>query len=340
MHKALVAISALFPFAAYGSNATVTCGGVNDTSQINAALAQGGDIYIQPGVCAISNSLQMFVSGTKLSGGGQNVTVIKALAPDAFNFLLIGNKPTAKGNGASNISVSALTLDGSATQGDDITSHSIGVVVASQTANTRISNVEIRNMGQSGMAIHGSHVVVSKSYVHDNFHSGIYVTGVLNAFGASPQYFFADSETISGNTVINNSREHPQGWDKTHPGQIIWDGIDLDPKHSNVTLSGNIVSQNDILILDNTSGSDFSGPDTVKNNKVSGSLLSGIRVQYKIQGFTVQGNTLSDDLQKSIAVGGNAQNGVISGNFVTNGGGGIVTASTTKNVQIYGNTVK
>lgn len=322
-------------FGAAGARAAVSCDGRGDAAAaLNAALAAGGTVRIAQGVCLLSGSL-VIPSSTDLSGAGIGRTVLRAARGGAFNVIELRD-------GAGNVAISNLTVDGSADAGGTVPHQSSGVLVPPGSSNVRLQAIEAENAADNGIDISGSHVDVTDSVVHHNWHNGIYVIGRGHGPGAGRARFIR----ILRNRVSDNSLARPPG----STGKTF-DGIDLDPRHGDCLVDGNTVIDNDIILLDH--GALPSGPDQVSNNTISdphltvvnGAGAAGIDVADNIDGFRLTGNRILGVRHFGIIVGGRARNGLISGNTIRDttaegillrGGRG---AEGPRNIQITGNAV-
>ncbi len=293
--------------------AAVACeSGSDSTAMLNRAVAAGGEVRIAAGICRLSGSL-MVPSNTTLMGAGIGKTVLRAARGGAFNVVQIGGGTLAPGS--TNVTISGLTIDGSATAGGAVPHESSGVLVSPASSDVRMRGIEVRNAADNGIDISGSRVDVTDSLVHDNWHNGIYVMGRGTADGSGRGY--ASYVRILRNRVSRNSLQQPPG---TAPK--TWDGIDLDPRHAYCVVDGNVLEDNDILLLD--PGPRYSGPDQVSNNTITDPGLTlvdasggdGIDVAGRIDGFRITGNRILGVRHFGIIVGGPARNGLISSNVI------------------------
>ena len=292
--------------------ATVACDGRGDAAaMLNRAVAAGGRVQIGPGLCLMSGSL-MVPSRTTLAGAGIGRTVLRATQGGAFNVIQVGGGTQA--DGSTDVDISGLTVDGGAHAGGAVPHRSDGVLVPFGSSNVVLHGIEAVNAADSGIDISGSHVDVTDSVVHHNWHNGIYVIG-LGPKDAGPAR--ATYIRILRNRVSDNGLAVPPGTSRK-----TFDGIDLDPRHGNCLVDGNTVTDNDILLLDH--GSPPSGPDQVSNNTitdpgltvVNGAGAAGVDVADNIDGFRLTGNRILGVRHFGIIVGGRARNGVISGNVI------------------------
>ncbi len=292
---------------------TVRCDGVGDAAAaLNRAVAPGGKVQIGPGTCMMSGSL-MLPSGVTLSGAGIGKTILRALQGGAFNVIQIGGGTPA--SGSTDVDVSGLTVDGAANAGGKVAHESDGVLVPHGSSNVRVHDMEVENAADNGIDVSGSHVDVTDNLVHDNWHNGIYVIGRGGKNGPGPVR--AEYVRILRNRVSDNSRAAPLG-----TAAKTFDGIDLDPRHANCLVAGNILEDNDIILLDH--GDVPSGPDQVSNNTITDPRLTvvngaggdGIDVADNIDGFRITGNRIQGVVHFGIIVGGRSRNGLISGNVI------------------------
>lgn len=320
----------------------VACDGVRDaTAALTGAVAAGGTVRIGPGLCLLSAGL-IVPSNTTLVGAGIGRTVLRATMGDAFNVIEIGNGP-GRQTGSHAVDVSGLTVDGGAQRGDTIGHHSDGILVRSASSGVMLHDLEVMNAGDNGIDVIGSHVDVTDSLVHDNFHNGIYVKGIGKPGGLHVAR--ASFVRILRNTVRHNSRAKAPGAHQRGEGHA-WDGIDVDPVSANVLIQGNTVDGNDIILLEHGQVVPWSGPFQVIDNLVENSNQSGIDVAGRIDGFQLTGNRIRNVSVFGIIVGGEAANGVIRGNVIqdTSGQGIMVRtapgASASQNIVIEDNTVQ
>ncbi len=311
------------------------CGAGDQAPAINARLAAGGTLRIGPGQCLIGSSLRL-PSGTTLTGAGMGRTIIKASPGNAFNMIEIGGGPGAARRAAAttNVAVSDLTLDGSADRGSTMPKGASGIMVWPAATNIRLEGLEITGNGNGGIYMMGHNATISGNLIHENWHNGIYVSGVFDSF--------AGPVTISGNTVRHNSLARAPGWGRTHPGEPAWDGIDCGPNHTGCDILNNTVIRNDIIVRDawTRHSHGWSGPDRIIGNTISDSNQSCIDVAAHIDGFEVRDNHVSNCAPDAINVVGMAKNGIVSGNVVTGAGrSGIAIRGTGSNIKVVDNRV-
>ena len=303
----------------------LTCDGVDDTAALNAALAQGGLVSIGPGTCALTSAIHILTSNTTLSGAGTAQTVLRNVTSAAFNLIEIGL--ASRVGQTSNVAVYQIGLVNNGHTSRTIPKRGNGIIAWTSSNHVEIHDVDVSGAGQAGIFVIGSYVQVFNSFVHDNQQNGIYVSGTGQpGVWARPASYI----TIYNNTVQHNSLRRAPG-SKPVTGLSAWDGIDADPCHFAVRILNNKVVENDILLLENGEVCTWSGNDEVRGNLVQNSVQSGIDVANRIKNFAIDGNTLVNDWNQSIVVGGVASNGVISGNTIK-GGGPIVVRTTTYNV--------
>ncbi len=316
--------------------AALRCGPGDQSAAINAGLTPGGALQIGPGICLLGDTIRM-PSGATLSGAGPGVTVLRALPGSApFNLIEVGPAPGAPAGAppVSRVRVSGLTLDGAAGAGSAAQKRGNGVMVWPGARGVQLADLEITGNGDNGLYLMGHDTAITHSRIHDNWHNGIYVSGIA-ASDAGPT-------TISGNTVQRNSLQRAAGWHQTHPGEHAWDGIDCGPNHTGCDIEGNTVLGNDIIVRDGGTAhsNGWSGHDRIIGNTVSGSGVACIDVAAHIDSFEVRQNHVGPCALDGILVVGAAQNGTVSGNVVDGAGhAGIAVRGVGRSISVVGNSV-
>ncbi len=317
------------------AGAVFQCGAGDQAPAINARLAAAGALQIAAGQCLLGSPLRL-PSGTTLIGAGMGRTILKGVPGATFNLIEIGGGPGAPGRSAAttNVDVSGFTLDGAAASGSTAPKGDSGIMVWPAASGIRLHGLEITGNGNGGIYMMGHNATISGNLIHENWHNGIYVSGVFDSF--------AGPVTISGNTVRRNSLARAPGWGRTHPGEPAWDGIDCGPNHTGCAILNNTVIQNDIIVRDawTRHSHGWSGPDQIIGNTISDSNQSCIDVAAHIDGFEVKDNHVSNCAPDAINVVGMAKNGIVSGNVVTGAGrSGIAIRGTGSDIRVVGNRV-
>ena len=300
------AILVLAALAAARPAAALTCDGRGDArAALNQALAAGGQVRLPAGLCLVSGSV--FVpSNTTVSGAGAGRTIIKSAVPTpSFPVVSIGHGTPR--NGAHDVDISALTVDGSARgrgAGDPN-----GLEVAYGSGHVRLHDLEVFGAGGNGISVGTSDVDVDANSVHDNQANGIYVIGKANIGGGAPVR--TERVRILRNRVSHNSRAG------LPPARPSWDGIDIDPITADCLVQGNTVTGNDIILFENAKRVPSSGGHRVVDNVVTGSVESGINVIGAIDGFQLLGNRMERIEGWGVVVNGPVRHGVIRGNVIT-----------------------
>ncbi len=217
---------------------------------------------------------------------------------------------------ASNTTISNMTLDGDNSSGlGGNVKFAAGVLVVSEyqttgvaSNNTHIKNMEIRHMGAAGIYISGISSKVTNNNIHDIEGNGIYITGT--------KYNRANGNIIggslwTGNTVSKVSLGLQIGAGKSY------DGIDIDPNADYNTVSYNVVSGDDIIVLDSYFSGQYSTGNIVDHNIIYNSLEAGIDISGEENSFQVTNNAVYQSAFVGITVNGPATGtNVIRGNVL------------------------
>ena len=306
--------------------AVLHCDGRTDNvTALNQGLVQGGLITLPSGVCMTSGTVRI-PANTTLVGAGVGTTIIRAF-PGMQSFTI-----WFKGK----VNISNLTVDGGATQ---IHYGAAAIDADLGSDGSVIHDLEVLNAGDMGIRVQSANVQVLRTYSHDNWKQGIYVVG------DQPTNTRVGGDSVVGNTLRNNVLGlNPLG----QPG----DGIDIDQLTQNVTVQGNTVYNNDIILTE-----DGSVPDKTGNTRATGHVVTGnasyngqkngVTLSGHIDAFTVSGNTIDNVTGFGVTVHGDSRGGRVINNTIdgaTSSGVNVapLTASSTAptGILISGNTIE
>lgn len=298
------------PAAAYAAPPAtpIACAGQDATAAINAVLLAGGHAALSAGTCLISAPLTPG-EGAVLSGAGMAAergpaTVLRA-ASGGFNMVDIGH-----GRRITAATVSALTIDAGAPRGGERHSGPVGegIMVWPDGSGVTIDRVEVKGAADDGVRFAGSDNVLENSYVHDNWHDGVFV----QSQNGRPVL----GNRIVANRVTYNSRELPPGWERTHPGEPAWDGINLGQRAGQTLIQNNLVVYNDIR--SNSRIAPVYGNQAI-GNTVQDSAQGCVAFGTGERAVVISGNIVRNCRPHSLAIGRGSQ-GSITGNTVVGGG--------------------
>lgn len=243
----------------------------DQTTTINNAMsalsgAGGGTYYLPKGSTTVSATLAVPANVTLWCAGvGATVISPNSTNPGFSVISITGNKGSVQ-----NCSINGTAIaDG--TRGSD------GIRILDGVHNAFVFNNEVYATADNGIEDNGVYSNISFNYVHDNYTNGIYVIG--NAPGA------AAGGLINANVVVHNSA-----------GTLAWDGIDLDPCHSNYSITNNQVVGNDIIIAgaynSGNAGCGVSTGDIITGNRSYGSTENGIALLGQLTDITITNNLI------------------------------------------------
>lgn len=312
-------------------------GVANDTVAVQAAInaagaAGGGVVYFPEGTYLVS-TLTMSSPNVRLIGSGIRSTIIKKSASTATTQAILIT--------ANYCGVSALTIQGASVNSFVTDEYGIkvqGTSDAVRVTNTDIDNVEIYDIGHSGVyAIYGQYVTVSRCKVHNCGYLGIGFWSTDYASALSNECYTFTPGTAGNAYGIAFS--HTPGATQGKYGHCIgnyirdvsvWEGIDTHG-YTHLTISNNTIYQ-------------------CKRGIVAGIDATNLYIPH----YCIMSNNTIDatglgTIQEAIVHAGNsggvkAIGGVISGNTITNHKAistdwGAITVYETNGCAITGNVI-